>query len=37
MFMASNELHAVRNVGDGPATYHVINWFSKGMKRAQAK
>ena len=37
MFMASNELHAVRNVGDTPATYHVINWFSPGMKKAQAK
>lgn len=37
MFMASNELHAVRNVGDTPATYHVVNWFSPGMKKAQAK
>jgi len=37
MFMASNELHAVRNVGDTPATYHVINWFSPGMKKARAK
>jgi quercetin dioxygenase-like cupin family protein len=35
MFMASNQLHAVRNVGEGPATYHVINWFSPGMKKAQ--
>ncbi|HEY5809569.1 MAG TPA: cupin domain-containing protein [Povalibacter sp.] len=26
IFNASNELHAVRNVGEGPATYHVINW-----------
>jgi quercetin dioxygenase-like cupin family protein len=23
---ASNSLHALRNVGPGPATYHVINW-----------
>jgi len=23
---ASNEEHALRNVGTGPATYHVINW-----------
>jgi quercetin dioxygenase-like cupin family protein len=26
IFNASNQLHGVRNVGDGPATYHVINW-----------
>jgi quercetin dioxygenase-like cupin family protein len=26
IFNASNELHAIRNVGDEPATYHVINW-----------
>lgn len=31
MFNASNELHGVRNVGTGPATYHVINWSSPGM------
>ena len=23
---ASNSLHALRNVGPEPATYHVINW-----------
>jgi XRE family transcriptional regulator, regulator of sulfur utilization len=28
IFNASNELHAIRNVGDTPATYHVINWQS---------
>ena len=28
IFNASNELHALRNVGDTPATYHVINWQS---------
>ena len=28
VFNASNQLHSIRNVGDGPATYHVINWTS---------
>jgi quercetin dioxygenase-like cupin family protein len=31
IFNASNQLHAIRNVGTGPATYHVINWQSPGM------
>ena len=35
IFNASNELHAIKNVGTTPATYHVINWFSPGMKQAQ--
>jgi len=26
VFNASNEMHSLLNVGDGPATYHVINW-----------
>jgi len=26
VFQASNQLHGIRNVGDTPATYHVINW-----------
>ncbi len=26
VFNASNSPHALRNVGDTPATYHVINW-----------
>jgi quercetin dioxygenase-like cupin family protein len=33
IFNASNELHGIRNVGSGPATYHVINWHSPGMKK----
>ena len=28
IFQASNELHGIKNVGAGPATYHVINWKS---------
>ena len=35
IFNASNELHAIRNVGDVPATYHVINWSSPGMTGAK--
>jgi quercetin dioxygenase-like cupin family protein len=31
IFNASNDLHGIRNVGSGPATYHVINWSSPGM------
>ena len=30
LFFASNQSHGVRNVGTGPATYHVINWRSPG-------
>jgi quercetin dioxygenase-like cupin family protein len=28
IFNASNQTHSLRNVGNGPATYHVINWKS---------
>jgi XRE family transcriptional regulator, regulator of sulfur utilization len=31
VFQASNQMHSVRNVGDTPATYHVIKWNSPGM------
>lgn len=30
IFQASNQLHGIRNVGEGLATYHVINWRSPG-------
>ena len=30
IFQASNQLHGIRNVGDGLATYHVVNWKSPG-------
>ena len=30
LFFASMQPHAVQNVGDGPATYFVINWKSPG-------
>ena len=32
VFNASNVMHSLRNVGDVPAIYHVINWSSPGMK-----
>jgi quercetin dioxygenase-like cupin family protein len=28
IFQASNQPHAIRNAGDGPTTYHVVNWRS---------
>jgi quercetin dioxygenase-like cupin family protein len=31
IFNASNSMHGVKNAGTGPATYHVISWFSPGM------
>jgi XRE family transcriptional regulator, regulator of sulfur utilization len=30
LFFASLQPHAVQNIGDTPATYHVINWKSAG-------
>jgi XRE family transcriptional regulator, regulator of sulfur utilization len=32
IFQASNQEHAIRNVGDAPATYHVFSWKSPGIK-----
>lgn len=35
---ASNHLHGIKNVGDTPASYYVINWHSPGMlKQPQAQ
>lgn len=33
VFNASNDLHALRNVGTTPATYHVINWRTPATPR----
>jgi XRE family transcriptional regulator, regulator of sulfur utilization len=30
VFNASNQLHALKNIGTVPAVYHVINWKSHG-------
>jgi quercetin dioxygenase-like cupin family protein len=35
IFQASNQLHNIKNVGDVPATYHVINWKSPLTPKAQ--
>jgi quercetin dioxygenase-like cupin family protein len=35
IFQAANQPHSIRNVGDGPAVYHVIKWNSPGMLKAR--
>jgi quercetin dioxygenase-like cupin family protein len=35
IFQASNTLHNIKNVGDVPATYHVINWKSSATPKAK--
>src|SRR5262245_4977133 len=35
LFFASMQPHAVKNIGDVPATYFVINWASPGEKKKQ--
>jgi XRE family transcriptional regulator, regulator of sulfur utilization len=32
VFNASNVMHSLSNAGDVPAIYHVISWYSPGMK-----
>ncbi|MEP7273734.1 MAG: cupin domain-containing protein [Acidobacteriota bacterium] len=31
IFQGANQMHSIRNVGQTPATYHVIKWNSPGM------
>lgn len=33
IFQSSNQLHAIKNVGETPATYFVVKWNSPGMMR----
>jgi XRE family transcriptional regulator, regulator of sulfur utilization len=35
VFNASNQLHSLRNIGSGPATYHVINWKPPGLTESK--
>ena len=37
LFMASNQEHGVRNVGQTAAAYHVIRWNSPGMLKDRSK
>ncbi len=37
IFQAANQLHSIKNVGDVPATYHVIKWNSPGMLKLKEK
>ena len=33
VFQASNQPHTIKNIGTGPATYHVVQWQSPGMMK----
>ncbi|HEX6638101.1 MAG TPA: cupin domain-containing protein [Steroidobacteraceae bacterium] len=37
LFFASMQPHAVQNIGDTPATYHVINWKTAATSQATKK
>ena len=34
IFQATNQPHAIRNAGEGPTTYHVVNWKSSSTPDA---
>jgi XRE family transcriptional regulator, regulator of sulfur utilization len=36
IFNASNTLHAIRNAGNTPTTYHVVSFFTPETKRLEA-
>ena len=35
LFFASMQPHAVQNIGDTPATYHVINWKTAATPKSE--
>ena len=37
IFQAANQMHSIRNIGQTPATYHVIKWNSPGMLKGRSK
>ena len=36
IFQGSNDLHGMRNVGQTPASYYVIKWFSPGALKPKS-
>jgi quercetin dioxygenase-like cupin family protein len=36
IFQASNDFHGMRNVGQTPATYHVIKWFTPATPKPKS-
>jgi XRE family transcriptional regulator, regulator of sulfur utilization len=37
IFQSSNQMHAIKNVGQTPATYFVVKWNSPGMLKARQR
>jgi quercetin dioxygenase-like cupin family protein len=37
VFNASNEMHGFKNVGDKPATYFVIKWYTPESAKLKAE